>query len=102
MSKIKNMIKRFDEGFNPRVLVKIKNGFTEYNTSTYIDLSDVVFADGKDYSIYQNYLNAQQGEVFHTRSSTGYNDGYERADYDDLEYVRIEERRYDPVTKKTF
>tara|TARA_R100001163_G_C4913686_1_gene96890 strand:+ start:61 stop:363 length:303 start_codon:yes stop_codon:yes gene_type:complete len=74
---------------NPKVLIK-SDAFDSY----VIDLASVVFRNGvSQYAIdvFNAYLNTHVNNTFYTKESTGWNDGYERADYDDVEFVKIEQ-----------
>ena len=60
---------------NPKVLVKsdFRNGVSQF-------AKDVFFA----------YENTYVNNTFYTKEATGWNDGHENADYDDIECVKIE------------
>lgn len=73
---------------NPKVLVK-SDAFDSYT----IDLASVVFRNGvsqfaKD--VFFAYENTYVNNTFYTKEATGWNDGHENADYDDIECVKIE------------
>ena len=74
--------------YNPKVLVK--SGVNNYTT----DLASVVFRNGISehaIQVFNAYLNTYVNNIFYTREATEWNDGYENADYDDNEYVKIEQ-----------
>ena len=74
---------------NPKVLVK-SDAFNSYT----IDLASVVFRNGvSQYAIdvFNGYLSTYVNNTFYTKVATGWTDNYERADYDDVEFVKIEQ-----------
>tara|TARA_R100001163_G_C5022228_1_gene164743 strand:+ start:156 stop:458 length:303 start_codon:yes stop_codon:yes gene_type:complete len=71
---------------NPKVLVK--SGLNKYTT----DLASVVFRNGaSEYAkdVFNSYLKTYVNNTFYTKKATGWTDGYELTDYDDVEFVKI-------------
>jgi|TARA_A100001515_G_scaffold132480_1_gene120937 predicted metal-dependent phosphoesterase TrpH len=71
---------------NPKVLVK--SGLNKYTT----DLASVVFRNGvSQYAVdvFDAYLNTYVNNTFYIKEATGWTDGFEQTDYDDVEFVKI-------------
>ena len=68
--------------------IRIKSGLNKYTT----DLASVVFRNGvSQYAVdvFDAYLNTYVNNTFYIKEATGWTDGFEQTDYDDVEFVKI-------------